>query len=154
MKIIKNPENGGVISNIWLDSVKYFPVGQEFKPGDIVKVEDKLGTFLVELYRFLEELTKEQAVKYLESKKDKKFKCDKCDFTADLEIALMGHVKKHEKEARLDDALGIPVIKGEGKEIALEKTNTQDAIEAENKRNGLDVGEGLVELNMTPKVRF
>ena len=151
MRIIFNPENGGVISNIWLDSVKYFPQGQELKPGDVVKVEDKLADFLMELYGFLQEMTKEEAVKYLEGRKAKKFKCDKCGFATDTEIALLGHNRHHEKEARLDDALGIPVIKGTGK---VEEVDTQSAIEAENKRNGLDVGEGLVKLNMTPKVRF
>lgn len=156
MKIIKNPEDGGEISNVWLKSVKYFDssLNQVFKPGDIIKVEDDFATFLVGIYDFLEVLTKEEAVKYLESKKSKTFKCDKCDFSTNLEIGLYGHKKHHEKEAKLDDALGIPVIKGVGQEKEAVELDTQQAIDEESKKDGLDIGEGLVEINVKPKARF
>jgi hypothetical protein len=154
MKIIRNPEDGGEIKNVWLNDVKYFgkDEGQTFKPGDVVKVEDELAVFLMGIYDFLEVITKEEAVEYLEKRKNMKFKCDKCDFATNVEIALLGHKRHHEKEEKLDDALGIPVIRGTGR--TMEEIDTQKAIDEETKKEGLDVGEGLVELNLKPKVRF
>ncbi len=153
MKIIKNPEHGGEIKKIWYKDVLYFE--EPFKPGDVVKIEqDDVAVFMLNLYDFLEEITKEEAVKYLEEVKNAKFKCDECGQKFSIEIALLGHKRKHEKEARLDDELGIPVIKGKVQKIeSVEEVDTQAKIDESANSEGL-IGPGLVEEKNEIRARF
>jgi len=151
MKIILNPELGAEIKNIYKDSVKYFDSskGEEFKPGTMVKVEDDLADFIISLCEFVVVLSKEEALEYKNNQK--LFKCDKCDFKTNTQIALLGHNRKHVSEAKLDDELGIPVIKaGEG---IKEDVNTQENIDADLAREGI-TGEGIREEKHEVKVRF
>ena len=155
MKILLNPDNGAEIKDLYLESVKYFDSSKNetFMPGTLVKLDDNVADFVVSIYDFVQEITKEAAVAHLEKTKNNKFKCDQCDFRTSAEIALMGHKRHHEKEAKLDDELGIPVIKGVKSDNQI-FADTQAQIEAENAKDGLDVGEGLKVENRIPKVRF
>lgn len=151
MRIILNPESGAEIKNIFLDSVKYFDSskGEEFKVGTMVKVEDELAAHIMNLCEFVVELSKEEALEYKNNQK--LFNCDKCDFKTNTQIALLGHNRKHVAESKLDDELGIPVIKsGEG---IKEDVNTQENIDADLAREGI-TGEGIREEKHEVKVSF
>ena len=153
MKIILNPDNGAEIKNVFLDSVKYFDSskGEEFKVGTMVKVEDNLAAHIMSLYEFVTELSKDEALAYKVKQEKSKFKCEKCDFKTDTQIALLGHNRKHVSEAKLDDELGIPVIKSV--EGVKEEVNTQESIDADLAREGI-TGEGIREEKHEVKVRF
>ena len=153
MMIILNPDSGAEIKNIYYESVKYFDSskGEEFKVGTMVKVEENLAAHIMNLCEFVVELSKEEALEYKAKQEKAKFKCGKCEFSTDTQIALLGHNRKHVSEAKLDDELGIPVIKaGEG---IKEDVNTQENIDADLVREGI-TGEGIREEKHEVKVNF
>lgn len=144
-KILHNPENGAEIKNISHEGTQYFTTkeGYEFKVGDIVKIEDeKAADFILETYGFLKEVTPEEAKNIKERKENNAFKCDKCDFSTDLEKKLTGHKLHHAKEEKIDRELGIRVVTGKKKETKKGEVDTQSQIEQEALRDGL-IGEGL-----------
>ena len=152
MKILKNPDNGAPIKNIWFKDKLYFDStnNQTFKPGDIVKIEeDEVADFIIKLFGFVKTISPEEAKSIIEAKKNNTFKCDKCDYSTNEEIKLRGHKMSHAKEAKIDEELGIPVISGsqlskENEEK--QKIDTQQRIDNEGTQDGL-TGEGLVREN-------
>ena len=142
-KILLNPTDGAVIKNVWYKDVLYFDTNENdiFEVGSVKQFEeDEVANFFKGIYDFLQVVTAEEAAKYLES--DDILKCDQCDFTTHVKIALAGHKRKHEKETKLTD-LGIPVVKAKRSENPIQLTDTQKSIEQEGVEEGL-VGEGLV----------
>lgn len=147
--IILNPENGTEIKKVYKDSVLYFEEG--FKPDSIVKVDDEVGRFVLDLYGFLRELTKEGAIQYLNDKKNLKFKCPDCGIRFGAEKAFLEHKETHVLEQKLDDELGIPVIIGKG--VKEEKEDTQKNIDSDLEKDGI-TGEGIRYENTKVKARF
>jgi hypothetical protein len=158
MKIILNPKtfqndslkqvvNNASIKDVWFNNQKYFE--EPLVPGKMVKVDDELGEFLVGLYGFLEILTSDEAKDYLTKKPT--FLCKECGVEFGIEKPYLEHLESHEKE-KLDDGLGIPVITSTSKEEV--KVDTQKLIEQDNLKDGLDIGEGLVDESFRPSAKF
>lgn len=110
-KIILNPEKGAPISNVQIKGQILFK-DSPFEVDTMRKIEnDEVANSLLKLFGFLEVLDGKDEVKsYLEAKKKRAFKCDRCDFASDVEIALLGHKRKHDSEDNMDKELGIEVI--------------------------------------------
>lgn len=157
MRIILNPktftndlmkETPSVsVQNVWFNNAKYLE--EPLMPGKMIKVDDSLGDFLLNLYGFLQELTPDEAKAYLSKKSS--FICKECGVEFGIEKPYLEHLESHKKE-KLDDGLGIPVITSTPKEEV--KVDTQKQIEQDNLRDGLDIGEGLVEENHRPAKVF
>lgn len=152
MKILLNPDNGAEIKNVYLDSVKYFDAikGETFKPGTLVKLDAEVADFVISLYGFLQELTKIEAKEYLDDKKNAKFICDECGVKFGVEKPLLEHKETHVKEAKLDDELGIPVIKAG---LGVKDELTQETIDSDLAKDGI-TGVGLEEEKHEVKARF
>lgn len=108
--ILLNPEDGAPIQNVQIKGQILFK-NKPFEADSMRKFENKqVGEDLVKLFGFLRELTPDESKSYIENKKKRAFKCDRCDFATNVEIALKGHQRKHESEDRLSNELGIEVI--------------------------------------------
>lgn len=148
--ILYNPEDGAPIHDISFKGVYYFMLRDnlEFKPGDIIKIEDEVGEFIKEVYGFVKEVSAVEAKNIKDRKERSKFKCEKegCDFSSDDEKKLKGHSLHHQKEDKMDAELGIRIVSGRTRSGEIKRMTTQDLIDAdaESESGGL-VGEGLVE---------
>ena len=71
---------------------------EDHKTGEIKQYEDSIAKALVKTFEFLEELTPQQAEKYLAEPKVGEFKCEYCDFSTDVKVALAGHMRSHKNE--------------------------------------------------------
>src|SRR3990167_5150452 len=110
-KIMLNPIAGSPIKNVQIKGQGILFKDKPFEADSLRKIEnDEVAGILLKLFEFLVPLTIEEAKSYTESKKKRKFKCEKCTFTSDEQIALAGHNRKHDKEDRIDAELGIEVI--------------------------------------------
>ena len=110
-KILLNPEDGADIKNVQVKWQTLFK-DKSFEVDSMRKIEsDEVADDLLHLYEFLKVLeTKEEVGSYLAAKKNRAFKCGKCDFSTSVEIALKGHNRKHESEEKMTDELGIEVV--------------------------------------------
>lgn len=139
--LLHNPDNGSTIYDMWLLDKFYFSVKlqEEFKPGDVIQIEDKAGAKLLELAQFLQEVSPIQAKNIIAKRKEKKFICDheECGFEAKSEIGLIAHKRIH-----MGIVEGVKVVKPLETEEEQEEATTQDAVDQEAKANGL-TGEGL-----------
>ena len=64
------------------------PAVYSIKPNEIKKFRLDVADYLLRKYGFLEEVQPRDVDKVLERMKEKKFKCQLCDFKTDTEIAL------------------------------------------------------------------
>ena len=149
MIILKNPKNGAPIQNLWIYDQFYLDEkkGEVFAPNSIMQFEDKIANYLKYLYNFLEEVSIEDAKGYVENQK-KSFACTECDYRSDQKIGLIGHMRGHQTQEKVQKGIeGIPIAQGSigtnEEEIPKEK-NLMQAIENEAEKAGL-IGEGLVE---------
>ena len=106
MKFIYNSlESGSEIKGFRRNFVEYnHPVGK------IMQYEDKIADELLATYPFLQDLSRADVEKVLESQKKKPFACEFCNFSTDAEIGLISHKRTHaeeikEKENPLDATL-------------------------------------------------
>ena len=110
-KILLNPEDGAPITNVQVKGQILFK-DKPFGADSMRKIEsNEMAEDLLNLFGFLRVLgTKEDVENYIAEKKKRAFRCDKCDFASSVEIALKGHLRKHEAEGRMTDELGIEVV--------------------------------------------
>ena len=108
-KYIYNPlETGSEIKGFRRNFVEYnHPVGK------IMQYDEVIATELLETYPFLQDLSRADVEKVLESQKKKAFACEFCRFSTDAEIGLISHMRTHkeeveEKENPLDPTI-VPV---------------------------------------------
>lgn len=137
MKVILNPENGAVIKNVQVKGQILF-TDSVFEPDSLKKIEDdETAEDLLALFGFLQELgTKEEIESYLNEKKNRAYKCPKCNFASSAKIGLEGHFRKHDAEERLVDELGIEIV--QRKEEKMLTPDQLEAVRAENERRHLD----------------
>lgn len=148
MMILHNPTNGATIKDLYYQSVLYFAVkdNEEFKPGDIIEVEDEVAKFVLSLYQFVEEVSEKKAA-ILVKEKESQMKCEQCEYRTESEESLKMHVATHKSKATIKSKLGLKVIEKREKEVKKKETedefDRQNEIEEENKRDGL-IGDGLI----------
>lgn len=144
-KIILNPTNGAPIQDVQIAGKKYF-VEKPFEVGTLIKIEDDTtADALLEIFEFLVYMTGEDAKSYQEEQAKKKFPCDKCSEVLMSEQGLKGHREIHLKDEKLANELGIETIESAPVE-AKEKEEPIDAITSQARADGLDYGEGMVNL--------
>jgi hypothetical protein len=78
MKFLYNPTDGAPIRKVWLEGVQYF-TDEAFEIDTILQLDDNLADFLLRIFEFLKEVSKDEAAKLATQKKEE-FKCDVCDF--------------------------------------------------------------------------
>lgn len=146
-KIILNPTTGAPISNIQIEGKKYF-VDKPFEVGTLIKIEDdNTANVLLEIFEFLVYMTAEDARSYQLEQSKKKFPCDKCTEVLMSQQGLDGHKEGHLKEEKLSKELGIEVVEATPVEkVEKVKEEPLDAITSEARAQGLDYGEGMVNL--------
>lgn len=140
--LLYNPENGATIRAVWIYDKLYFSdkTQEEFKPGDIVDVEEKVGEYLKKTYEFLEEVSAIRAKNIIEKRAEKKFVCDKCSFEAKNEVGLVAHRRTHESVVE-----GVRVVKPIEEQIKeIKEIDPLSKIDSEARGAGL-IGEGLVQ---------
>lgn len=106
MKILYNPPNGlpvGENYNGWIFEGTEL---EDHVPGELKQYPDDMADAILEAFGFFKELQPDEAQKILDD--PNKFKCEKCDFSTNAQIALLGHTRKHEKEDKIKEA--IPVV--------------------------------------------
>ncbi len=146
--ILYNPTNGATIKDIYYNSVKYFVEkdNEAFKAGSLMEVEDEIGKFVLSLYGFIEEVSEKKAALIMKEL-DKQLKCEDCDYRTDNEESLKMHNATHKSKTTIKSKLGLKVIGKKEREIKKgqfeEEYNRQNEIEADNRKEGLDIGEGL-----------
>ena len=144
---IHNPKDGATIRDIWIYDKLYFSekTQEEFKAGDVIDIDDKVGEFLLNACGFLRKVGAEKAKEIVAENAKEKFKCDKCGFETTSKIGLIGHKRTHQGAVE-----GVRVIRPVEEQIAdlkEEEKNLQEGIEVEAKSAGL-FGEGLVKENI------
>ena len=108
MIILKNPDNGAPISHI-VNKSEY-----KIAVGETVPFTDEVGLVLKGIYGFLEEVDVPQ-------NKLGKFKCPYCEFTSDVQLGVIGHMRSHKdkpqaqaekvtEETVVEPAQGKPVV--------------------------------------------
>jgi len=144
-KIILNPTTGAPIKDIQIAGKKYF-VEKSFDPGKLIKIEDEfIADTLLEIFEFLVYMTPSDAKAWQEEQAKKKFPCDKCNEVLMSKQGLDTHLEGHEKEEKLSNELGIETLET----VAVKedvKEEPLDAITNEARAQGLDYGEGMVNL--------
>lgn len=139
--MIHNPKNGATIRDMWIFDKLYFSekTQEEFKPEDVIDVEDKVGEFLLHQCGFLVKVTPAEAKKIIEERGMRKFVCDKCGFEAKAEIGLIAHKRSHESIVE-----GVRVVKPVDEQVKelKEEVDQQKQVDAEARGAGL-IGDGL-----------
>lgn len=138
-KILLNPEDGSAIQNVQINGQILFK-DKPFEVDTMIKVEnDDAANELLGIYEFLKVLeTKDDVQGYMTEKKNRAFKCTKCNFATNVEIALKGHNRKHESEEKMTDEFGIEVISFEDRP---QLTNDQiEKMREENEKKHLESG--------------
>ena len=88
--ILRNPENGSPIKT--RVGLKYW----EIKPGETLEFTEEVAKDLVSRYSFLEKIDPEEKAEVLEAAEG--YKCSKCGYDNKVKVAVMNHVKAHDKE--------------------------------------------------------
>lgn len=145
-KILKNPADGAPISDVQIRGQKYF-VEKPFEVNSLVKLEDdEVADDLLELFEFLALMTPEDAKSWKEEQAKKKYPCDKCEIILTTQQGLDSHKEVHERDEKLDKELGLEVIKSAPVVESVKKEKETDPITQLARDQGLDYGEGLVNL--------
>lgn len=142
MKFIYNPiENGAPIDGFNFEGTVY-----SHEVGKIYQYKEAVAEELLSTYGFLQDLSKVEVEEILARKIPKKFGCEYCEFSSDVEIALKGHMKSHKKEIeekeaaeRIDESLvpaaegapaqifaGVPMQQPAVRNRVLDETNGED----------------------------
>lgn len=146
-----NPEAGAVIHDVNFGGQVFFTQseGEEFKPGDIVQMDDAPAQFILDTFQFTLSVSDDEAADILKAKDEKGFACDQCEKVFDAENKLRMHKMSHDRKKK--NAAGVPIAEGKKAlkkgEVAQDDTVTQTKIDAEGAKDGL-VGEGLTEDNV------
>lgn len=137
-----NPNDGATVRDIWIFDKLYFSEAaqEEFKPGDIIDIDEKVGVYLQELCGFLKVVNSIEAKNIIAKRGMEKFICDVCHFEAKNQLGLSAHKRTH--ESIVDGVRVVHPIETEEKQE--EEDNKEKAIEQEAKNSGL-FGEGLVQ---------
>jgi hypothetical protein len=140
MKFLYNPTDGAPIRKVWLEGVQYF-TDEAFEIDTILQLDDNLADFLLRIFEFLKEVSKDEAAKLATQKKEE-FKCDVCDFKTTAKIGLISHKKIHEKDSNY--VPGIKTVRIENAKKAMPTgEQTIKKWEEQDEASGLE-GEGLV----------
>lgn len=144
-KILLNPDTGAPINDVVYNGTAYFSGRESFRIGTLFKFEDdKTADFFMKTFEFLQELSTDDAKKFMSFTK---LKCSTCGFETRIKSELEQHAKEHAKDKELDE-LGIPVVKKQESERARfeESINTdiQKSIDSDAIQDGLTEGEGLL----------
>lgn len=143
MKVLLNPDNGAPIKDFTpLNGETFFTNGDRFEPGTVFQFEDdRVADRFLQNFGFLQEITPEDAKKFMEFQK---LVCKTCGFTTRVKTEYDKHLLLHEKEKELSE-LGIPVIKKQKNlaEISQDVADMQKQIDAEDRADGLTEGAGL-----------
>lgn len=148
-KILLNPEapKGAPIKEYTVrvsgNSIVSFPKDKPFQPGSLFQFDDdEEGQAYLDNFQFLEELTPEEAKKFLSMEKHR---CDQCDYQAYSKAEVDRHIKAHGVSHELSD-LGIPVIKKQQNMAQLNSSveDLQKQIDAQDKADGLE-GAGIID---------
>jgi hypothetical protein len=143
--LVFNPKNGATIRDMWVYDKLYFSVKleEEFKPGDVIDIEDKVGKFLLETLGFLEEVSAIRAQNIIKERGVEKFACDHegCTFEAKSPIGLVAHKRIH--ESVVEGVRKIAPAEPEERKVPKEDS-AQKSIEAESKGSGLLGGDMVV----------
>jgi hypothetical protein len=145
MKILYNPPNGQPIGENYNGWIFEGNLLEDHVPGELKQYPDPLADAIKEAFQFFQELTADEAKKILEN--PNKFKCDRCDFSTNTNIALLGHMKKHEKEDKIKELIPaidpslIPVAGGttvipnksaNSNSLSPEEVATRDGVDKDN----------------------
>ena len=113
MVILYNPKTGSTIEKFVFNGVQLSP----HPAGELKQYEENVAKELLNTFGFLEVKTAQQAQEILNKPKEATFKCEYCDFSTDVKVALSGHSRTHQaeiaraKEPQVDPAI-IPVAEG------------------------------------------
>ena len=145
MIILKNPDNGAAISHV-VNKSEY-----KIAVGETVPFTDEVGTVLKGIYGFLEEVP-------LPQDKLGRFKCPYCEFTSEVQVGVLGHMRSHKdkpqapvekvtEETKVEPAKGRPVVS-----LEEQRKKEQEEVYADSEipqgnatdKDGVEwVGEGL-----------
>ena len=91
--IYNSLETGSEIKGFRRKFVEYnHPVGK------IMQYDEAIATELLDTYPFLQDLSRADVDKVLDSLKKKAFACEFCKFSTDAEIGLISHMRTHKEE--------------------------------------------------------
>lgn len=143
--LLFNPKNGAIIRDIWIYDKLYFSskLEEEFKPGDVIDIDDKVGKYLIGLLEFVEEVSAVRAENIIKDRSVEKFVCDHegCTFEAKSAIGLISHKRTH--ASVVEGVRKITPVENEEAQVVKEES-TQEAISEEAKRSGLNYEEMVV----------
>lgn len=142
-KILLNPDAGAPIKDYMCLGTNHFDE-KAFEPGSIFQFEDdREADDYLEHFGFLEEITPEDAKKFLAMQK---LKCSQCDFETRSKSELERHILAHDKERELSD-LGIPILKRKQTVGSLDKrvADLQKKIDQDSIDEGLLEGDGITD---------
>ncbi len=141
-KILLNPDTGAPIKDYQCMGTNHFK-DDAFAPGSIFQFEDeKEADDYLDHFGFLQEISADDAKKFLAMEK---LKCDHCDYQTRIKSELERHLVMHSKEKELSD-LGIPILKRKNTVTSLDQrvTDLQKQIDAQDMADGLE-GAGLID---------
>lgn len=157
MKIILNPSNttcpdynfNGERVNI-----------DGLKPKEMKQYEDEVALDMLARWAFLQEVAPAAVESTLKEIKEPKFACKQCDFKADYQVALAGHMRSHDKEETSKPQIDpnvVPVASSKKVFNAEKVKEIQQKLESNQVLNGTDkdgvtwYGEGVKEDNQSLK---
>lgn len=111
MIIIYNPLTGSLIEHFIFNGEKI----ASHNVGEIKQYPEPLAAELLNIFGFLEQLTPQKAQEILAKPKEGIFKCEYCDFSTNVKIGLLGHMRGHKdevakaKEPQVDSGI-IPIV--------------------------------------------
>lgn len=143
--LLFNPKNGATIRDVWIYDKLYFSakMEEEFKPGDVIDVEDKIGSFLLIQYGFLEEVSAIRAENIIKDRSVEKFVCDHagCKFESKSAVGLAAHKRTH--ASVVEGVRKIAPAEAEER-IVPKEDSLQKSISEEAKQSGLKYEEMVV----------
>lgn len=94
-------------------------------PNELKKFRSDIADYLLRKYRFLQEVKPDRVDEVLKEMKEKKYKCQLCDFATDTRVALAGHMKSHKLSEEAQEILAkIPETKPEAFVVGAEHSGT------------------------------
>lgn len=141
--LLFNPKNGKTLRDIWIYDKLYFSskLEEEFKPGDVIDIDQKVGGYLMGLAGFVEEVSSIRAENIIKERSIEKFICDVCKFESKSAIGLTSHKRTHASVVE-----GVrKIAPADPEELKVPKEDSaQKSVESEAKSSGLLGGEMVV----------